>query len=281
MNIMDKPTQQPIQTQPQADPGAFLVLKDLRKSFHVGKNDVEVLKGINISLKSGQFIIIFGPSGCGKSTLLHTLLGLEIPTSGQMLIDGNDFYAMTEDERALYRRHRIGIIYQQPLWLSSFNVLENVSFPLRLLGYQGDYPEEKALDRLTQVGLAQWANYTPTELSSGQQQKISLARCLVIDPILVVADEPTGNLDTVSGEQLLQTFVDLVKNGRTVVMVTHDLEYLKYADTIIHMIDGQVVEEYRPKNKTNLEKIEGKKEIHKKGVETNVRDPEFLKKLDL
>lgn len=255
---------------------------DLKKSFTVGTGPVEVLKGISITIKTGEFVIIFGPSGCGKSTLLHTLLGLEVPTAGKILADGKDFYSMTEDERALYRRHNVGMIYQQALWVGSFNVIENVGFPLHLLDKDPEEVATKSMAALEKVGLGQWAQYTPTELSSGQQQKISLARSLMTDPQIIVADEPTGNLDTVSGRELIETFSALVKQGKTIIMVTHDLEYLKYGTKIFHMIDGLVVEEYSPNNKIKLKKFLGKKEIKGSNVgDSNVRDGDYLKKLKL
>jgi len=240
---------------------------------------VEVLKGINIKVNEGDFAIVFGPSGCGKSTMLHCLLGLEKPTDGKIMIDGKDFYSMSEDERALLRRHKVGMIYQQSLWIGSLNVIENVTFPLHMLDYDEELINKKAIESLSLVGLEKWANYRPTELSSGQQQKISLARSLMTDPVLIVADEPTGNLDTVSGRELLETFMKLVERGKTIIMVTHDLEYLKYATKIFHIVDGEVVEEYSPKNRASIT-IEGKKEIGGANG-SNVRDREFLKKLNL
>lgn len=257
---------------------------DLKKSFKVGDGMIEVLKGINIKIYLGEFVIIFGPSGCGKSTLLHSLLGLEPPTSGKILVEGKDYYAGGEDDRAIYRRHKVGMIYQQPLWIGPLNVIENVSFPLNLLDKEEKFCDEKANQVLSMVGMEKWAKYTPTELSSGQQQKISLARSLMTDPLWLIADEPTGNLDTVSGRELLETFMKLVSSGKSIVMVTHDLEYLKYATKIFHMIDGEIVEEYSPKKDAwKTEKIDGKKEIVGSGgvVGSNVRDKEFLKKLNL
>ncbi len=262
----------------------LIQIQDVHKSFNVGSGQVEVLKGINMTIKKGQFAVIFGPSGCGKSTLLHTLLGLESPTTGKVLMENQDFYSMTEDERSMYRRHKVGMIYQQALWVSSFSVFDNVSFPLHLIDAEPEKIQQKVMESLTKVGMQDWANYTPTELSSGQQQKISLARSLMIDPVLIVADEPTGNLDTVSGQELIKMFLELVDQGRTIVMVTHDLEYLKYATNIFHIVDGQVVEEYSPKKKYKLEGTSTKKEINGSGgakIESNVRDTGFLKKLNL
>lgn len=260
----------------------IIKIENLKKSFKVGYGEVEVLKGINIEIKRGEFVIIFGPSGCGKSTLLHCLLGLENPTSGTVFMEDKDYYAMTEDERALYRRHKVGMIYQQSLWIGSLKVIENLSFPLHLLNVPEEQILDKALKALTVVGMNDWQNYIPTELSSGQQQKINLARALMIDPILIVADEPTGNLDTVSGQELLDTFNKLVDQGKTIIMVTHDLEYLKYATKIFHIVDGMVVEEVSPKKGDRLKStIAGKKEINGELNESNVRDPNFLKKVKL
>ncbi len=265
-----------------ADTSKLIEIIDVRKKFPVGNGFVEVLKGINITINHGEFVIIFGPSGCGKSTLLHTLSGLEEPTSGKVTIEGKDFYAMTEDERGLFRRDKVGMIYQEPLWISSFNVIENVMFPLSLLDMKEEDIRAKAQKLLDSIGLGQWASYMPLELSSGQQQKISLVRSLMIDPILIIADEPTGNLDTVSGRELLERFMKLVDEGKTIIMVTHDLEYLKYATKIFHILDGEVVEEFAVKDKHLLkEKFAGKKEIGEGVVESNVRDPQFLKKLNL
>lgn len=248
------------------------------KSFPMKEGEVQVLKNINLKIYENEFVIIFGPSGCGKSTLLHILLGLEPPTAGKVFFDGADFYQKNEDQRALIRRYKVGMVYQQPLWVSALTVKENVGFPLHLLGFLPEEIEKKADEVLALVEMTYRKDFYPTELSSGQQQKISLARALVVDPLLIVADEPTGNLDTVSGHQLLETFLKLRERGKTIVMVTHDLEYLKYATKIFHMIDGQIVEEYYPKRKVTLNG--GKKTVN--GImDINVRDPQLLKKINL
>jgi putative ABC transport system ATP-binding protein len=264
-----------------ADRARLLEIENVTKSFTVGDGVVEVLKGINIRVDQGEFGIIFGPSGCGKSTLLHCLLGLEQPTSGTVKMEGTDIYGLTEDQRSLYRRHKVSIIYQQPLWVSALNVIDNVKFPLHLLDMPEDEIERKAQEVLKHVGMEHWAYYVPTTLSSGQQQKISLARALMLDPLMIVADEPTGNLDTVSGQDLLNTFMGLVEKGKTVVMVTHDLEYLKYATKIFHMVDGLVVEEYEPKKKKIDTSVQGGKKSIGGQDAANVRDPKFLEKLQL
>lgn len=260
--------------------GVLMKTADLKKSFYIGlPNEVEILKGINIEIEKGDFVIIFGPSGCGKSTLLHTLLGLEPPTSGDINLEGQDFYGMKEDERANYRRHKVGIIYQQPLWISSLDIKGNITFTLKLLNLDEAKIDSKVDDVLNLVGMKDWKDYHPKELSSGQQQKVSLARALAVDPVLIVADEPTGNLDTISGKQLIDQFNEFNKKGITIIMVTHDLEYLKYANKVIHMIDGRVVEQYvgKPGESFNRD-AQGKRgenaETEESGI--NVRDPKFL-----
>jgi len=257
----------------------LLELVDLYKSFPVGNQEVMVLKGIDLFVRAGDFVILFGPSGCGKSTLLHTALGLEPPTKGKVLVEGKDFYQYDEDGRSSYRKHKIGMIYQQPLWVRALNVIDNVAFPLFLLGMDEKTARQKALQSLRSVGMEGWAEYWPTELSSGQQQKVSLARALVIDPILIAADEPTGNLDTVSGEELMETFLKLNQEGKTIMMITHDLEYLRYATRIFHMVDGKIVETLERGERQRLRGIRGKRGGGLAGA--NVRDPEFLKKLKL
>lgn len=255
----------------------IIEIANLKKSFVMRDSEINILKGINIKVKQGEFAIIFGPSGCGKSTLLHCILGLEPPTSGQVLVEGKDFYKLNEDERALYRRFHVGMVFQQPLWISALNIIENVCFPLHLLDLDEKEIMEKAKKNLELIGMDKWANYMPNELSGGQQQKVTLARALSIDPLMIIADEPTGNLDTVSGRELLETFLKLVDLGKTIVMVTHDLEYLKYATKIYHMLDGEVVEEITVNKKVRSKTAIGKKEID--GTESNVRDRDFLKKL--
>lgn len=266
--------------QPDTNIPPFIETKSLVKQFQTKDSISTVLNNISITINSGDFVIIFGPSGCGKSTLLHSLLGLEAPSSGSVLYEGKNIYNMTDDERAVYRRHRIGIIYQQPLWISALNVLENVAFSLHLLDYNKVAMYDKARSVLQMVGMEKWEQYRPSELSSGQQQKISLARSMIIDPVLLVADEPTGNLDTVSGQELIEMFTKLNQEGRTLIMVTHDLEYLHYATKAVHMIDGEVVEVYDTKGKKNTLHAKGKRgEQTDSTADLNVRDREFLAKM--
>lgn len=254
----------------------IIKVTDLKKTFRVGNQDIEVLRGISLSIDKGDFAIIFGPSGCGKSTLLHTILGMERPSGGRVELEGTSIYEMNEDEIATYRKTRIGVVFQQSIWIKSLNVLENVCIPSRLMGKGREEAEGLAMENLKTVKLEAWAGYHPSELSSGQQQRVSLARALTIDPIVIVADEPTGNLDTVSGDELMEHLAGLnKKQGKTVLMVTHDLEYLKYATKLFHIIDGRLVEEHDNKGATKL----ALSLRTKKGArgEKTVREEDFLK----
>lgn len=263
--------------------GKLITVEHVFKSFPVRDGEVQILKDLNFEINKGEFVVIFGPSGCGKSTLLHCLLGLEQVSKGRINVENKDYLTLNEDERAVYRRNRVGMIYQQALWISALTVRENVEFPLHLLDLPQDEVKKRVDSALNLVVMQNWSDYQPTELSSGQQQKISLARALALDSVLIVADEPTGNLDTVSGQELINIFSKLTtENKKTIIMVTHDLEYLNYADKIIHMIDGEVVEIYCPKQKSKEDrlKINGKKELGGL-VTSNVRDRDFLKKLKI
>ena len=187
-------------------------LQNIDKVFRVGVQDVHVLKSVSFDIYKADFLVVFGPSGCGKSTLLHTILGLEPPTSGNIKYFGEDLYEnSTEDTRSDFRKRHIGMVYQQSNWIRSLNVLENVSFPLTLLGFAKHDAFNKAMSVLKTVSMEKWASYVPTELSSGQQQRVSLARALINDPQIIVADEPTGNLDYNSGQDIMELSTRIVK----------------------------------------------------------------------
>jgi len=214
------------------------------KSFHVGDQDVQILKNVSFEVHVGDFLIIYGPSGCGKSTLLHIILGLEPPSKGQIQVLGHNLYSMSEDDRADFRKIHVGMVYQQANWIRALKVQENVAFPLTLLGEERSSTLFKAEKILKRLKMENWAGYIPTELSSGQQQKIALARALISDPEFIIADEPTGNLDFDSGQELMRLLVELNNQGKTILMVTHDLEYLTFAKTAVHMFNGEIKAEY-------------------------------------
>ncbi|MCX6726432.1 MAG: ABC transporter ATP-binding protein [Candidatus Shapirobacteria bacterium] len=220
----------------------IIEVKNLNKTFEVKSTQIPVLKDINVEIKKGEFIIITGPSGCGKSTLLHILLGLEPPSSGSVVFLGNNLYGgMTEDERTEVRKTEVGMVYQQPNWIKALTVLENVMFALRINGETDEDARKKAIEVLTMVGMDKWQDYIPTELSSGQQQKVALGRAVVTNPQIIIADEPTGNLDFKSGQELMELLKKLNNENRTIIMVTHDLEYLTFATRSFIMFDGKIV----------------------------------------
>lgn len=232
----------------------IISVKNVTKSFRAGALDVPVLKGVSFDIEKGDFVVIVGPSGCGKSTLLHILLGLEYPTEGSVTVLGRDIYREThEDDRSEFRKRHVGMIYQQPNWIRSFSVIENLTFPLLLSGVQREEMVARASKALETVGMMQWAFYVPTELSGGQQQRIAFARAIITDPELIIADEPTGNLDYSSGQQLMELMKGFsTEKQRTIVMVTHDLEYLKYANKTIRILDGKIVRLYDEKQTKEL-----------------------------
>jgi putative ABC transport system ATP-binding protein len=241
--------------------------KHLCKDFEVGKNMVPVLKDINLDIYFGEFVIIFGPSGCGKSTLLNTLVGLEKPTSGEIIVRGDNLYKKTDDARAKFRHDKYGIVYQQPNWIKSLNVIENVEFPLHIAGMRSDRARKRALNILDMFGFKGYEKYAPTELSGGQQQKVSMCRALVNNPWIVIADEPTGNLDSVSAADVMYIFKYLNdESKRTVIMVSHNLEYEKYATKIIYMKDGKV-EKIKDKKSIDVGDAEGTKDLLEMALE--------------
>ncbi len=240
----------------------------ISKAFKVRTQEISVLKKMNLEINEGEFVIVFGPSGCGKSTLLHILLGLEEPTSGTLNFFYQDIYVKSEDERSEFRKNYIGMIYQQPNWIKSLSVIENVCFPASLLGFTKEEAHKRAHEMLKLVKMDEWSDYLPTELSSGQQQKISLARALVTNPRVIIADEPTGNLDYQSGIDLMNLFQKLQQEGKTVIMVSHNVENLDYATQVIHMFDGNIIKIFST-TKENVEEVKKaviEKLVHKDDV---------------
>ena len=237
----------------------LIKLDNIFKSFVVGSQEIEIIKDISFTVSEGEFLVIFGPSGCGKSTLLHIMLGLERPTKGLVEFLGKDLYQYREDQRSRIRKRGIGMIYQQANWIKALNVLENVSFPLTLMGVLLAEREKRAWEALELVGMKQGAHQVPTELSSGQQQRIALARALISNPALIIADEPTGNLDSKAGEEMMRLFKKLNEKQKTIIMVTHDLEYITYASRAVNIVDGKLVGDYSAKDRALKKFIVSKK----------------------
>jgi putative ABC transport system ATP-binding protein len=242
-------------------------VQNLSKSFQVASGSVQVLNNMTFNIVDGSFTVIFGPSGCGKSTLLHTILGLEKPTQGTVRVFGKDMYKdFDADSRADFRKNSIGMVYQQSHWVKSLDVEQNTALPLRLLGIDKDSRNIKAQNMLKAVNMLDWSHYHPSELSSGQQQKVSLSRALISNPQMIIADEPTGNLDFEAGEELILMLKKINQDqGKTIIMVTHDLEYLEHADTCIRLLNGEVQKIFSPQeNPQELNNVNSKKDIYEK-----------------
>ena len=220
---------------------SFIRVSQLRKTFRMGQNVVHALANLNLDIPRGSFTVVMGPSGSGKSTLLYLLGGLDTATSGKLVVDGQALDAMDENRLAIYRRKMVGFIFQSFNLVQSMNAQENVAFPMRFAGTSQRKRKEISSKLLEQVGLSQRAHHKPTELSGGQQQRVAIARALVNDPQLILADEPTGNLDTSSGLGIMQVLSELHQQGKTVLVVTHDPRMQHFASHTIYLLDGRSV----------------------------------------
>ncbi|MBR4723802.1 MAG: ABC transporter ATP-binding protein [Clostridia bacterium] len=215
-------------------------LENITKIYKMGQNEVRALDGVSLHIKPREFVSVIGPSGSGKSTLMNMIGCLDVPTGGKYMIDGIDASKMTDNQLADIRNRKIGFIFQQYNLLSKLSALENVELPLIYRGIPSAKRQEMALAALTKVGLADKAMHKPTELSGGQQQRVSVARALCGNPSLILADEPTGALDSKSGVEIMQMIHDLHKDGNTIVIITHDLSIAKQAERIITIRDGKI-----------------------------------------
>lgn len=214
--------------------------ENLRKVYGEGENRVEAVKGISLSIKRGEFVAIMGPSGSGKSTLLHMMGGIEKPTEGKVFIDGTDIYKMDEEKLAIFRRRNIGIVYQFYNLISVLNVVENIALPVNLDGR--DLNDQRMNEMLNMLNIADRASFYPDQLSGGQQQRVSIGRALINAPAVVLADEPTGNLDSKNSQDILELFkLSNKKYKQTLIIITHDEEIALQADRIITIDDGVVI----------------------------------------
>jgi putative ABC transport system ATP-binding protein len=238
---------------------------NLTKEFQLGAVDVTAIEGVNLEIYSGEFIIFFGPSGCGKSTLMSLLAGLQPPSKGKILVRGEDLAAMNADQLAKHRRTKIGMVFQSFNLITSMNVLENIALPLTFDRIPRSRRLTRAENLLETVGMSEYKNHTPGELSGGQQQRIALARSLVTNPWIILADEPTGNLDSKSADDVMRLLIKLNrKSKRTVILITHNPDYTVYADRIFHVKDGRIVD-VEVNSNVKMDIVKGADTTDKKG----------------
>jgi putative ABC transport system ATP-binding protein len=217
---------------------------NLVKTYTVGEVEVRALRGVSLDVEPGEFLAVTGPSGSGKSTLMHILGCLDRPTSGQYLLDGRDVSHMTKDQLAEVRNRKIGFVFQGFNLLSRTTAIDNVELPLLYGGKMKASERHKlAMDALSEVGLADRAGHHSNQLSGGQQQRVAIARALITKPAILLADEPTGNLDSHNGEAVMHLLRELHQGGATICMVTHDERFAQHADRTVHLFDGRVVED--------------------------------------
>ncbi|MCP4935278.1 MAG: ATP-binding cassette domain-containing protein, partial [bacterium] len=218
-------------------------LTGLSRQFQRGDNEVHALRGIDLTMEAGEFVALVGPSGSGKSTLLNLLGGLDRPSAGELWLNGTALHTAKEKERTAHRRDRVGFIFQSFNLLPKLTALENVAIPLMLSGIAPAIRDQRATEILRQVGLGHRLDHYPTELSGGEQQRVAIARALIHKPALILADEPTGNLDSVTGEEVMSLLKNLNRDqGITLIVVTHDEEVAAYADRIVKLRDGKIAE---------------------------------------
>ncbi len=215
-------------------------IKQLKRDFLLGNETINVLKGIDLQINKGEYVALMGPSGSGKSTLMNLLGCLDTPTSGTYILNGNDVSKMHDDDLAEIRNKEIGFVFQTFNLLPRTTALDNVALPMIYAGYSKSERNERATEVLTQVNLADRMDHQPNQLSGGQRQRVAIARALVNKPSIILADEPTGNLDSKTSVEIMNLFNDIHKNGNTVIVVTHEEDIAKYAHRIIRLRDGMI-----------------------------------------
>lgn len=238
--------------------GKIIEVKNLYKLYRVGDSFVHALNGVDFSINEGEFCAIVGTSGSGKSTLLNMLAGLERPTKGEVIINGEHMELLKEDELVSFRRDHVGFIFQSFHLIGTMNALENVALPLSFRGEKRESRLKKADAMLDLVNLGKHKKHLPNQMSGGQQQRVGVARALVVNPQIIFADEPTGNLDSHTSKEVMELMQKVVKEQKkTLVMVTHDDHLASYADRIFHIIDGEIVK--IEENRTDREEKEDEK----------------------
>src|SRR3982751_4093463 len=238
-------------------------LDDVKKIFYTDEVETHALAGIHLDIKDGEYISIAGPSGCGKSTLLSILGLLDSPSEGSYQINGEPVESLDPSERARIRNREIGFIFQSFNLIGDLTVYENVELPLTYRGMNSSERKQRSTAALERVGMAHRAKHLPSQLSGGQQQRVAVARAVAGDPSILLADEPTGNLDSTNGEAVMELLRELHRAGATICMVTHDPRYAQHADRIVHLFDGLIVEEEAGANRREIR--EAKRELAESG----------------
>lgn len=221
----------------------MITLKNIKKIFKTDEVETWALQNVSLEVKKGEFVAIMGPSGCGKSTLLNILGLLDVPTDGEYLLEGKDVSRMSEDERTDLRKGRLGFVFQSFNLIDELNVTENVELPLLYMQCPKKERREKVAEVLERVAMTHRAQHFPSQLSGGQQQRVAIARAVISHPSIILADEPTGNLDSRHGKEVMELLRELHREGTTIIMVTHSQRDANYAERIINLFDGEIVSE--------------------------------------
>jgi len=221
----------------------IIKVENVKKIYRMGDNEVRALDGVSLVVEEGEFLIVMGPSGSGKTTLLHLMGCLDKPTEGEIYIASTPVSKLNDSQLAKIRNKMVGFVFQQFNLLPRLTALENVELPMIYAGVPKSARQKKAKELLELVGLGDRLHHRPTQLSGGQMQRVAIARALANDPMVLLADEPTGNLDSKSGEEILKIFSELNERGQTIIIVTHDPEVAKHAGRIVRMRDGKIVSE--------------------------------------
>lgn len=224
---------------------SLIEIKDIYKIYNPGENEVRALDGVSLTVEHGEFLAIVGQSGSGKSTLMNMLGLLDVPTSGEYKLDGVDVAHMTDDELSEIRNKQIGFIFQGFNLIPSLTAVENVELPLVYRGMKKEKRNKLALEALDRVGLSHRLDHLPKQMSGGQQQRVAIARAVAAKPPIILADEPTGNLDSHSGVEVMKILHELHSEGRTVILITHDNDIANEAQRVIRITDGQIVSDYK------------------------------------